>query len=100
MPGLLPTVLDASERARPAIGAAFGLLTLVTLARRCVAHLLLPDGGAQSIATIPLETFGPAVATVPPGGDTTPRDLVIAFYGRTNDAMRARSYFDLDDAPV
>ena len=58
---LLPPVLDASERAHPGVVAAFGLLTLVTLARS-FAHLLLPDGGAQSIATIPLETFGPAAA--------------------------------------
>jgi len=58
---LLPPILDASERAHPGLVAAFGLLTLVTLSRS-FAHLLLPDGGAQSIATIPLEAFGPAAA--------------------------------------
>lgn len=32
------------------------VLTVLTIARS-LAHLLLPDGGAQSIATIPLDTF-------------------------------------------
>jgi hypothetical protein len=58
---LLPPVLDASHRAHPGIVAAFGLLVVVTLARS-LAHLLLPDGGAQSIATIPLQAFDPAAA--------------------------------------
>ncbi len=34
----------------------FMLLMLVTIARS-LAHIFLPDGGAQSIATIPLDTF-------------------------------------------
>ena len=34
----------------------FVLLMLVTIARS-LAHIFLPDGGAQSIATIPLDTF-------------------------------------------
>lgn len=38
------------------------------------------------------------LARVPPGDDGLPRDLVIAFHGRTNDAARARHYFELDDA--
>jgi polyhydroxybutyrate depolymerase len=34
----------------------------------------------------------------PAGPATVPRDLVIAFHGRTNDAARARRYFRLDGA--
>lgn len=34
----------------------------------------------------------------PDGPDANPRDLVIAFHGRTNDATRARRYFRLDEA--
>ena len=34
----------------------FVLITIVTLARS-LAHILLPDGGAQIIATIPVDTF-------------------------------------------
>ena len=34
----------------------FALMTLVTVGRS-LAHILLPDGGAQSIATIPLDDF-------------------------------------------
>lgn len=36
--------------------AVFALVTVLTLARSLV-HLLAPDGGAQSIATVPLDTF-------------------------------------------
>jgi hypothetical protein len=36
----------------------FALLTMLTIARS-LAHILLPDGGAQSIATIPLDAFTP-----------------------------------------
>jgi polyhydroxybutyrate depolymerase len=38
------------------------------------------------------------LARVPDGVRSTPRDLVIAFHGRTNDAARARRYFRLDAA--
>jgi polyhydroxybutyrate depolymerase len=38
------------------------------------------------------------LARVPEGARTAPRDLVIAFHGRTNDAARARRYFRLDRA--
>lgn len=34
------------------------LLTMITIARS-LAHILLPDGGAQSIASIPLDTYTP-----------------------------------------
>jgi hypothetical protein len=61
MQRLLPTPLTTTERGHPAVVAAFALITLVTLARS-LAHVLLPDGGAQSIATIPLDTFPQAAA--------------------------------------
>ncbi|MDZ7801899.1 MAG: hypothetical protein U5K81_14060 [Trueperaceae bacterium] len=40
----------------------------------------------------------PVLARVPTGGDGPPRDLVIVFHGRTNDAARVRRYVDLDRA--
>ena len=38
------------------------------------------------------------LAHLPAGAAATPRDLVIAFHGRTNDARDARGYFGLDEA--
>ncbi|MFO7543866.1 MAG: PHB depolymerase family esterase [Trueperaceae bacterium] len=38
------------------------------------------------------------LARVPDGAGTAPRDLVIAFHGRTNDAAQVRRYFGLDEA--
>jgi polyhydroxybutyrate depolymerase len=38
------------------------------------------------------------LARIPGGARAAPRDLVIAFHGRTNDAARARRYFRLDAA--
>ncbi len=38
------------------------------------------------------------LVTVPDGDHATPRDLVIAFHGRTNDAAQVRRYFHLDEA--
>jgi polyhydroxybutyrate depolymerase len=60
----------------------------------CVADAtrMAPDGivvGAQE------RTF---LVRVPDGAPGVPRDLVIAFHGRTNDAARARRYFRLDAA--
>lgn len=60
-PTLLPTDLSNNYRGtRLAIGF-FLLLTVVTLARS-IAHIVLPDGGAQSIATIPLDSYAPPAA--------------------------------------
>ncbi len=39
----------------------FAAITIVTIARSLV-HIIAPDGGAQSIATIPLETYTDAGA--------------------------------------
>jgi hypothetical protein len=52
---------DAPHRAHPLVLLAFAIITAVTLARS-LAHVFLPDGGAQSIATIPLDAFPPAAA--------------------------------------
>lgn len=41
----------------------FAVMTAVSIARS-LAHIFLPDGGAQSIATIPLGAFSPAAAAV------------------------------------
>jgi len=40
---------------------AFIPLTLMLIVRSCI-HLVLPDGGAQSIATIPLDTYTQSAA--------------------------------------
>jgi hypothetical protein len=41
----------------------FGLITIFTLVRSLI-HILAPDGGAQSIAGIPLDTFGQSAESV------------------------------------
>ncbi len=41
----------------------FAAMTVLTVARS-LAHIFLPDGGAQSIATIPLDAFSSAAAAV------------------------------------
>ena len=53
---LLPDVIDNNYRGAPAAKWVFAILTLVTVARS-LAHILLPDGGAQSIAILPLDDF-------------------------------------------
>ena len=55
-----PTAGNAYRGSRIAL-AAFAVLTLVTLIRSAI-HLFAPDGGAQSIATIPLDAYGDAAA--------------------------------------
>jgi hypothetical protein len=41
----------------------FVAMTVLTIARS-LAHVFLPDGGAQSIATIPLDAFSPDASAV------------------------------------
>ena len=53
---ILPRSLDAGYQGHPVAKWALVVLTLVTLWRSLV-HIFLADGGAQSIATIPLDTF-------------------------------------------
>lgn len=60
----LPASFDNTSRGHPAALWLFYLITLMTVSRS-LAHIFLADGGAQSIATIPLDQFGaPAAASV------------------------------------
>lgn len=60
----LPPTADNAYRGSRVALVAFAVLTVVTLVRSAV-HMLAPDGGAHSIATISLATYGPgASATV------------------------------------
>jgi hypothetical protein len=53
---LLPQPITNHYRGAPVAKWVFALLTVITVARS-LAHILLPDGGAGSIATIPLDSF-------------------------------------------
>lgn len=65
MPGILqrlfPPALSNAYRGHPAALWALAPLAALTLWRSCV-HIFRADGGAQSIATIPLHTFTAAGA--------------------------------------
>lgn len=56
-PRLLPERADNDFRGRKVALVVFYVITFATLVRSLI-HLLAPDGGAQSIATIPLDAFG------------------------------------------
>lgn len=60
---LFPSTLDNNYRGHPLALWVFIAATALTLGRS-LAHIFLPDGGAQSIATIPLDGFSPAAAEV------------------------------------
>ena len=53
---MLPEQLTNAYRGRPIAKWFFVVLTIMTVARSLI-HILAPDGGAQSIATIPLDTY-------------------------------------------
>ena len=53
---LFPRVVANEYHGAPLAGWALAAMTLVTLGRS-LAHIVLPDGGAQSIATIPVDDF-------------------------------------------
>lgn len=53
---LFPKVADNDYTGHPLSYWVLILITLLTIVRSLL-HMLLPDGGAQSIATIPLNTF-------------------------------------------
>lgn len=53
---LLPAQLDNDYRGHAIALWAFGLIAFITVGRSLV-HILWPDGGAQSVATIPLDSF-------------------------------------------
>jgi len=53
---LLPQPITNTYRGAPLAKWVFVPVTALTLGRSLL-HIFLPDGGAQSIATIPLESF-------------------------------------------
>lgn len=53
---VLPVSVDNQYRGHISALYAFYLITLVTIVRSCI-HIFAADGGAQSIATIPLASY-------------------------------------------
>ena len=53
---IFPNQLSNDYQGKPIAKWVFVALTVLTVARS-LAHIFLPDGGAQSIATIPLDDF-------------------------------------------
>ena len=53
---LLPQPITNRYRGHPIAKWVFVAMTVLTVARS-LAHIFPPDGGAQSIATIPLDQF-------------------------------------------
>jgi len=60
---LFPKQPDNDYRGAPIAKWVFVVIVVMTIARS-LAHMLLPDGGAQSIATIPLDAYSPGAAKV------------------------------------
>ena len=60
---ILPPTIDNNYKGNKIALWFFYLITAVTVVRSCI-HILKDDGGAQSIATIPLDTFTEAGADV------------------------------------
>ena len=58
---LLPRQVDNDYRGHPVALWVFVPLTAITIVRSLI-HILRADGGAQSIATIPLDTYPPPAA--------------------------------------
>jgi hypothetical protein len=58
---ILPRSLDEGYRGHPVARVVLVILFGITLARSLV-HIFFSDGGAQSIATIPLDTYAPGAA--------------------------------------
>lgn len=58
---VFPQKADNDYQGKPIALWVFAAITIVTIARSLV-HIIAPDGGAQSIATIPLETYTDAGA--------------------------------------
>ena len=59
--GLFPTEVSNQFRGHSAALWGFGLLTVITIGRSLV-HIFKYDGGAQSIANIPLDSFSGAAS--------------------------------------
>jgi len=53
---LFPKTIDNTFRGQWIALAVFTALTVMIIVRSCI-HILAPDGGAQSIATIPLDSY-------------------------------------------
>ncbi|MFC2046086.1 hypothetical protein ACFLTC_01010, partial [Chloroflexota bacterium] len=53
---MLPKQLDNEYKGSPISKWVFAFITIVTIVRSLI-HMFAPDGGAQSIATIPLDSF-------------------------------------------
>lgn len=62
---ILPDTIDNTLRGRKIALWLFYLITIVTIVRSCI-HIFKYDGGAQSIATIPLDSYteGGAAAVI------------------------------------
>ncbi|MCX5481607.1 hypothetical protein OSH08_21595 [Kaistia geumhonensis] len=58
---ILPPQIDNRFPGRRLVVAVFALITAMTIGRSLV-HMFAPDGGAQSVAHIPLDTY-PAAAS-------------------------------------
>lgn len=56
MKKILPKVIDNHYQGNTLALYFFYLISLVTIGRSCI-HIFAADGGAQSIATIPLDSF-------------------------------------------
>lgn len=55
---LLPTPLTHHYQGHPLAKWVFVFITIITIIRSII-HIATPDGGAQSIATIPLQLYSP-----------------------------------------
>ena len=60
---LLPEIITNNYRGMSIAKWVFVAMTVLTIARS-LAHIFLPDGGAQSIATIPLDAYSPGASGV------------------------------------
>ena len=60
---LFPKTIDNQYRGMAIAKWVFVAMTVLTIGRS-LAHMFLPDGGAQSIATIALDAFSPTAASV------------------------------------
>ena len=58
---ILPKTVDNHYQGLSIAKWVFVAMTVLTVGRS-LAHIFLPDGGAQSIASIPLDTFSPESA--------------------------------------
>jgi hypothetical protein len=63
---LFPKTVNNEYRGARISKWVFAALTAMTVGRS-LAHMFLPDGGAQSIATIPLDAYSPGASAVVTG---------------------------------